>query len=347
VHAKYVLYYKLWWNNIGNAFIDLGTLYILRKIFSKESIHSLSGFYVDLIRMQHDLTRISRRKRIATVFPVTIRNILKKISKLKGKELYLSYNYISPRNTFEILEEIKNAPMYIVLAGAILDKFILQIIYPRIKNLLRHSHVILLGVSGSSYSDPEINYATKVLKEIKPYILISRDKLTYDYFSNLAEYSYNGIDSSFYLPDLYKPLKLANTKYVVIVSDIGEENREFYIKCKDCKKIYSIHSLKAHLSYDIIKKLLLKKNMFFSDNPYDYITLYSNAKEVHSLRIHACVVALAYGTPCRYYGSELRAKLFENIGANPSKELTTVNHSYLKKLKENQLRFLKEVISRR
>ncbi|MGB3328489.1 MAG: hypothetical protein WBA46_06005 [Thermomicrobiales bacterium] len=51
-----------------------------------------------------------------------------------------------------------------------------------------------------------------------------------------------------------------------------------------------------------------------SDEPYTYLTTYANAKMTLSDRVHACVVAAAYGNPVMMFGSTPRSALFERVG---------------------------------
>jgi hypothetical protein len=50
------------------------------------------------------------------------------------------------------------------------------------------------------------------------------------------------------------------------------------------------------------------------DEPYTYLTTYANAKLTLSDRVHACVVAAAYGRPTMLFGETPRSALFERMG---------------------------------
>lgn len=51
-----------------------------------------------------------------------------------------------------------------------------------------------------------------------------------------------------------------------------------------------------------------------SDEPYTYLTTYANARMTLSDRVHACVVAAAYGRPAMLFGSTPRDALFARMG---------------------------------
>jgi hypothetical protein len=51
-----------------------------------------------------------------------------------------------------------------------------------------------------------------------------------------------------------------------------------------------------------------------SDEPYTYFTTYANAQLTLSDRVHACVIATAYGRPAMLFGTTPRSALFERMG---------------------------------
>jgi hypothetical protein len=51
-----------------------------------------------------------------------------------------------------------------------------------------------------------------------------------------------------------------------------------------------------------------------SDEPYTYLTTYANAQMTISDRVHACVVAAAYGRPTMLFGATPRDALFQRMG---------------------------------
>ena len=73
--------------------------------------------------------------------------------------------------------------------------------------------------------------------------------------------------------------------------------------------------------------------------------LYSNAKEVHSDRVHACVAALAYGIPARFYYDTPRAGLFDKVlKEDISKKVTTIDQDKIRREKERQILALREAV---
>ncbi|MDR0307494.1 MAG: hypothetical protein LBI42_11745 [Chitinispirillales bacterium] len=89
-----------------------------------------------------------------------------------------------------------------------------------------------------------------------------------------------------------------------------------------------------------------KYRTHISDIPEDYLTLYANATAVHSDRVHACVVALAYGNKARLYNNTLRAALFKKLGiANIRDTLCILNSEVLANHYEQQIINIRKLIS--
>jgi hypothetical protein len=83
-----------------------------------------------------------------------------------------------------------------------------------------------------------------------------------------------------------------------------------------------------------------------SDLPSDYLMLYSQAREVHSDRVHACIATLAYGGKARYYHrGEPRMRMFERLGAGTvGTELTQLDPELFAREKQAQIAFLRRSI---
>lgn len=60
-------------------------------------------------------------------------------------------------------------------------------------------------------------------------------------------------------------------------------------------------------------RYLSKNNLFVSDSPYEYLTLYANADKVYTDMVHATITSLVYGTPVKYYRIDNRRNAFESL----------------------------------
>lgn len=108
--------------------------------------------------------------------------------------------------------------------------------------------------------------------------------------------------------------------------------------CWPCRK----HGI---IDLGVPKEYFNAPNTLMSDVPGDYLNLYAKAKAVYSNRVHACVATLSFGNPAMLFSGTSRAYLFEKIGANTIKEKLT--YPDVKKIEEErskQLAFLSSIL---
>jgi hypothetical protein len=147
-----------------------------------------------------------------------------------------------------------------------------------------------------------------------------------------------GMDCAFFANDFFKPPQLALDPFVASNFDMGEEPdfiKGFpHVVRTNHRAIGPVH-----------EKIFARKNMMISDVPTDYLTVYANAKEVYSDRVHACVVSLAYGTPVRFYYKTPRSGLFGPVNAESvANELTVLDRDHFQKIKNEQVEWTRRVI---
>ena len=106
------------------------------------------------------------------------------------------------------------------------------------------------------------------------------------------------------------------------------------------------HRTNPHFAWKIYKN----SNSVASDDPYTYFTVYANASLVLSDRVHACLIALAYGKPAMLFTSSPRSRLFERLGFVEEKAITkapaSLDMDLLELEKKKQLDFLADVASK-
>lgn len=86
-------------------------------------------------------------------------------------------------------------------------------------------------------------------------------------------------------------------------------------------------------------------NTFISDIPNGYLNLYANTKATYSSRAHACVATLSFGNPAMLFSQTSRAYLFDKVGADTIKEkLTFPNIEKIKQEKLKHLEFLSSIL---
>lgn len=115
--------------------------------------------------------------------------------------------YINPKagNPANSFNSILNIKMDIaVILGPFIRPEVSKIAIPTLLALKKKGiRVIALGVGMMDYQKSTIEYANKVLNEIKPDIFMTRDNPTYEAFSKSCKLAYNGIDLGFFSSDVY------------------------------------------------------------------------------------------------------------------------------------------------
>jgi len=129
-----------------------------------------------------------------------------------------------PRNSLHYLEYIR--PDYIVLTGSLLTKQFPQVWRTSLKSLVQAgTKTLLISVGHYDYSPEEIEICRNLLREYPPYVFISRDHQTYENLHDTAEYSYDGIDGGYFVPDIFQPIQTDLPPYIVLNFDKTPEPR--------------------------------------------------------------------------------------------------------------------------
>lgn len=307
-----------WATNIGNAFIDLGSICALQKAVRRSQI-ALSS---NLSRGFLSRGFFSVRSRI---FDGAITD--------------------STKNLFDFKEFAKAE--YFVFSGSLLNPQWLDLTFPK-RLLQKNVKIILNGVGGSLYTKEEFEKVTHYLNQIKPYAFISRDEVAFKHYSGIAEYSFNGIDCGFFVKDYFLPVPIDLTGYITLTFDRIDPPK---INQKDRKVIRPHHSCWSQAGF--LKKLRSKygftrENTLISDLPQDYLNIYSSTEETHADRVHACVPTLAFGKPARLYINTPRTALFDRINAGTiGKKLTSASLERISSEKKKEIKFLSEVLNHR
>lgn len=311
-----------WTTNIGNAFLDLGSIELLRQAFPESEVHLssvMNRYYSKRIRG----------------------GILGRIAKNDGD--------IS--NVLNIQEYAKVD--FVAQCGAFLGMDWFELNGPVLEKLVDRGVRLIItggGMTDKAYSEEEVETVRQYLKRLSPLVFISRDRESYKAFHDLAEYSYDGIDVAFFLNDAYSAMELDIPPYVVLNFDKTTDPDLDGIDL-DGRKIVRIHHSFFHklFSTEHFKyrsHYYGKKNVMISEIPYGYLNLYAGAEEVYSDRVHACVASMVYGTQARLFSSTSRAGLLERVGLESVlSELTYPDISSIHKEKEKQVKFLSEILS--
>ena len=109
---------------------------------------------------------------------------------------------------------------YIAIQGPFLRPEYDRIWLPTLQKLYaRGVKIILLAAGMMDYSSEQVQRYREWLSKTPPYILITRDAITYNAIYDLAEHSYNGIDIAFFVSDYYTPPKMLGESFVTFNFD--------------------------------------------------------------------------------------------------------------------------------
>jgi len=311
-----------WITNIGNAFLDYGTIEFINQACPGANIY---------------LTSVLNR---------WVSSHIKRVSIIKRKA----------STTFNI--QYYSKVDYVTQAGAFLGKQWIST-HGDVFLRLKEKGVKLLicggGMTDSAYNnEEEIETVRKWLKKAKPSIFISRDEKSFECFKGIAEYSYNGIDCAFFVSDSHEPIKLTNSgDYVVLNFDKRPEPSIEELGIEKDEHIIRVHHSFWHnfplFLYPKMKNYYYNTpNTLISEIPEDYLNIYANAKATYADRVHACVATLAYNKPARLFSGTPRSLLLERIGAfEITKKLTKLDIKKIDVEKQKQIKFLSEIINSR
>lgn len=254
---------------------------------------------------------------------IGVKNIFKNISK-DNKNII--FNTISPMSKFyignmyagkEILKNVMDPADWIKT-----DLFILPGMFGSIEfvkksfsiNMARKlkengSEIAFLGFGACEYTEQERKIVLEAMQQLKPLFVITRDDKTYQMYKDYVN-CIKGLDCAFWVNDNFNPAGMSLIKeYIVSTFNRSDEPENVANVTKNL-----IHPW--HMPYYLNKsktRFLAKENLMVSDNPYDYITLYANAKTVYTDLVHATIISLLYNTPVKYYKIDNRRDAFESV----------------------------------
>jgi len=311
-----------WITNIGNAFLDYGSMQSLREAYPNGEIHLTSV-------MNRWISHHINRK-----IPEIFKRKKSDISNVFNLQFAANIDYIVQSGAFL-------ASHWFELHGELLLKY-----------KAKGGKIIFngAGMTDPTYNDDEIALTRKWIKKISPDIFISRDETTYNHFHDLAEHSYNGIDVAFFLNRSYSPMKLDFLPYFTLNFDKSKEIPLNLLMINENDLIIRTHHSFWHNFsfieyYKMKNEYYGKKNTIISEIPEDYLNVYANTRTTFSDRVHACIATLSYGNQARLYSKTPRAKLFQKVGAKDiTSTIVTPNLIKIEQEKTNQVKFLSETI---
>ncbi len=200
--------------------------------------------------------------------------------------------------------------------------------------------IIFLGLGSQHYTKEEAESFRKVLDYLKPKLVITRDEQTYLAYKNSAN-CFNGIDCALWTDEVYDPRGFKCEEYYLYTFNYSKEPKELEEKYQT-NVIRPIHHL---WGIDIHDKRITKDGVFISDSPFDYLSLYANAKAVYTDMIHATLMSLMYGTPVKYYYYDKRSNVLDTLDTYKNGEFLFLDKEKTKQRKLEIEQMVKKIIS--
>lgn len=343
-----------WGQNIGNAFFNLGGFYLMEQVFGPESV----GFFQDQpnYRTLHNKFEGNPENYIDFVRYLDIEYLV-----LQGPVLN-SWMNKSWEKTFK---ELKKSGVKIILNSCAFFKFTSSEI-SSVKNFLEEypPHLILTRDSRTyeilkgwipevpKYDGIDAGFFLN--RAVKPFSTKSDCQYMVSNFDRYPEPNIsvggrpkarmNALEVIFKNQKIWlETPKFQNftahkSKIWSYLGDLFDRRRlpnEFI----DLKIIRPEHRYYPHMTHKIYRQ----PNSLSSDEPWTYISIYSNSNLTLSDRVHACVATLAFGNPAMLFTPSPRSALFGRVGLGDiSKKIVELDMSFLSDEQENQISWLKD-----
>lgn len=266
-----------WFTNVGEAFIDIGAMELLKKLIEKSNTHiplvnisNMSAYY------------INKTVGDAWTHPLSMYDYF------RGGVVVFSGMFISEYH-------IKENPAF----------------FERLEHMCsKGMRIVFLNVGQDTYSKEEADLFMQRLEGIDVPIIVTRDNITYENLKGWRSKDkkiLKGIDCAFWVKDVYNPKLSADARkeYDVVSYNRSPEPVEFSQWDREVVRAW-------HMQYSLTETKV-RDNQLVSDTPYDYLTIYANANRVYTDLVHATCVALQYGIPVRFKPVDGRAAVINAL----------------------------------
>ena len=187
-----ILYFNnCWFTNVGEAFIDIGGMELVRNIFSSDCqiccMSAMSNWYTEHARYSSGI------KDIVSKFIST-----GKSNEVADMSIMLDADYIIMPGMMGSIEYLEGPERHMI------------------DNLVRRGcKVIFLGLGFGDYTSEERSVFSKYIENLKPALIVSRDKNVFEAMKNIAP-CIDGIDCAFWTRDVFDPRGFARTEYDIV-----------------------------------------------------------------------------------------------------------------------------------
>ena len=321
--------------NVGNAFVQNGAKFIIESALKDKcdtffSTAEPNSFYLD--------------RYIEPSQPSYWEDGLQRLCRRLGIQVQNNHIVKQPEGAVpegRVFDVMANAQYdLLVVPGMTICGEYIRVCGPSVLQAVKNgAKVLFLGAGGEFYSENEKAQFLNFLDKVRPIGIRTRDEGTYEMLKKWSPEITLGMDCAFYANDFFTPTRLRIDSYVASNFDMGKEP-DFINSFANVVRTY--HRAVGPAHENVFRDRL---NVMISDVPSDYLIVYANAKEVHSDRVHACVVSLAYGTPVRFYYKTPRSGLFGPVNAESvANELTVLDRDHFQKIKNEQVEWTRRVI---
>ena len=343
-----------WGQNIGNAFFNLGGFYLMEQVFGSESV----GFFQDQpnYRTLHNKFKGNPENYIDFIRHLDIEYLV-----LQGPVLN-SWMRISWEKTFK---ELRASGVKVILNSCAFFKFTSSEMsavkdfleeYPPHLILTRdsRSYEVLKGWIPDVPKYDGIDAGFFLNKAVKPF----SKKSDYQYMvSNFDRYPEPNISlrsvqkAGVHLSEvIFKEQKICLEtpkfqNFTAHKSKIWSYFGDLFDRRKLPEEFLDLKIIRPEPRYfpHMTHKIYRQPNSLSSDEPWTYISLYSNSNLTLSDRVHACVATLVFGNPAMLFTPSPRSALFGRVGLEDiSKKIVELDMEFLADEQERQIAWLKE-----
>lgn len=331
-----ILFTSVFYNNIGNGFIDLGAEAAIKEAMPEDS---------NLIKLSQCANFAATmdwkfRLRENPIVSFLWENLMRRYAKSLHDKAYdavktenvISMALLAKCDYFIVPGCVLTVPFFTIYGNLLLEK------------VKQGAKIVFLGASGNHYTDHEISFVKEWLMKLNPHALMFRDSVAYSAYKDLSSLIYNGIDNVFFVNKIDLPrFETVIDPYYVLNFDLKENNQiKNNLENNELKGKNIIYTNHKPYPYAKITKEV-KKGILISDYPLDYLAVYRNVDTTYSDRVHACIPTLSFGNSARLYSRSPRKALFENVGL---KDISSkpVRLEGLDEYQQKQISFLRNVL---
>lgn len=180
INGRVAIMQGFWGQNIGNAFFDVGGKWIAEQVFGAENVSPIQN--------QQGYRTFHRQKTGNPKNDLGLLNYLETDVFIHQGPMFTTNFEPLWRKTFEHMKK-------------------------------RGTKVILQSAAFFKYNDEEVNAVRRFLSEFPPAIIVTRDADTYERIKDLKCQVYKGIDSAFFAPKAYRPVRMSLPPYIAVNFD--------------------------------------------------------------------------------------------------------------------------------